>query len=85
MPKIEELWAWVIEDSDPDDEGVPAYLGVDGAWYPLIGADRHRALSLRGEAQKTADLTGKRLVLRRSVGLLETVETVQPTTGSVSE
>ena len=44
MPKITELYAWVIADSGPDDEGVPAFLDLTtGSWMPMMGADRARA------------------------------------------
>lgn len=77
MPKVTELWAWVVADTDEDDEGVPAFLGPDGFWGPMIGADRDRALSLKPEAQKIADTLGKPVTLRRSL-YLEDVLTVKP-------
>lgn len=71
MPRITELYAWVVADSGPDDEGVPAFMGADGAWYPMMGADLERARSLRGEAQKIAAVTGKTV---RLLGASELVE-----------
>lgn len=77
-PRITELWAWVIADSDEEDEGVPAFLDPrTGVWAPLMGADRDRALSLRPEAQRVANLMGKPVMLRRALAL-EQVEVVQP-------
>jgi hypothetical protein len=78
MPRITELYAWVIEDTGPDDEGVPAFLGRDGVWHPMMGADLDRALSLRKDAQYAAELAGKPCRLVRSVGELEEVEVVEP-------
>lgn len=79
MPRITELWAWVIEDSAPDDEGVAAFLDPSsGMWMPLVGADRGRANSLRQFAQAVASAHGKPIKLVRSTGELEVVETVEP-------
>lgn len=77
MPKVTELWAWVIEDTGPDDEGIPAHLGLTGMWEPLVGADRERAESLRVEAQQMATIHGKPIRLLRSTDLVE-VEVIQP-------
>lgn len=76
MPKITELYAWVIEDTGPDDEGVPAFLAANGTWYPMMGADLERALSLRKDAEFAAAIKGKPCRLVRSVGELEEVEVV---------
>ena len=77
MPKIEQLFAYVVEDSGPDDEGVPAFLGPNGDWMPLMGADRERADSLRSLAQRIADLHGKPIKLIRSTGI-EVVAVIEP-------
>ena len=63
MGKINELWAYVAEDTGPDDEGVIAtsvtiHPGLI-AHLPLVGADRDRMGSLRREAQALADGMGK--------------------------
>ena len=53
MPKITELFAFVAEDTGPDDEGVMAF-SVDSfsgpMMMPLIGADMERVESLRAIA-----------------------------------
>jgi hypothetical protein len=77
-PRVTELYAWVVTDTGPDDEGVPAFLGPTGAWMPMMGADLERAASLRAEAEKVAAITGKPVRLLRSVGELEEVEVVAP-------
>lgn len=77
MPRITELYAYVVADSGPDDEGVPAWLGPDGAWMPMMGADLERAQSLRPEAEKVARLMGKQVTLIRSTGI-EVVEEILP-------
>lgn len=58
MPKITEMFAFVVEDKGPGDEGV---MGVckDGQWMPLVGADLKRVASLRPIANEIAALTGK--------------------------
>lgn len=77
MPRIVELYAYVIADADPEDEGIPAMLGPDGMWMPLMGADADRAYSLRENAVELAKAHGKPIKLVRSLGL-ETLEVIQP-------
>ena len=76
MPKITELYAWVMADKDVNDEGVPAIKLGDMA-MPLMGADRQRAVSLRATAQDIADQLGKPIKLVRSTSL-EVVEILNP-------
>jgi len=77
LARIVELWAYVIADTGPDDEGVPAMLGADGMWQPLMGADFERVDSIRDEAKQLAKIHGKPIRLVRSLGL-ETVEVLRP-------
>lgn len=77
MPRITELYAWVVADSGPDDEGVPAFMGAEGAWYSMMGADLERAMSLRDEAQKVATLAGKPVRLLGARELVE-IEVIEP-------
>lgn len=77
MPRIEELYAYVIADTGPDDEGVPGFLAAGGMMLPLMGADMEIAMLLRPRAQMIATETGKPVRLVRSTGL-EVVETVEP-------
>ena len=55
MPKIEQIYAFIAEDEDEDDEGVVA-TDVMGMMMPLIAADRDRVDSLR---QIAADIVVK--------------------------
>lgn len=76
MPQVTELYAYVMADTDEDDEGVPGFS--DGQWLlPMMGADRERAESLRFIAEKMANDTGKPIKLVRSTGL-EVVGTIEP-------
>ena len=77
MPRVEQLYAWVMTDTGPDDEGVPAFLGPDGAWMPMMGADLERAESLGGIVQEMANAQGKSIKLIRSTGV-EVVEVIEP-------
>jgi hypothetical protein len=75
MPKITKMFAFVIEDKGPDDEGVPAAMSPDGKWMPLMGADLTRIESLKPIAQQMADQAQKpiRIVefsVREDVGLI---------------
>jgi len=76
MPRITELYAYVIADTDEDDEGVPGFSS--GEWLlPMMGADLERAASLQFIAEKMANDLGKPIKLVRSTGL-EVVETIEP-------
>lgn len=77
MPRIEQLYAYVVADKDEDDEGIPAFLSADGLWIPLMGADKLRADSVRHQAQLLADKHNKPVKLIRSTGI-EIVETIKP-------
>lgn len=77
MPKITEMWAYIIEDDGPDDEGVTAFQPVGGdAWMPMVGADEARMKSLRPMAKRLATLHGKPIKLVR-FSVREEVETIR--------
>lgn len=65
MPVIDRMYAFVQEDTGPDDEGViSALASVHGPFHaagpmPLVGSDMARINSLRPIAQRVADATGK--------------------------
>ena len=68
MPRIEEMYAFIAEESGPDDEGVIAIQsppGDDGKtlWLPLVGADMARVESLRPIAQGIGHQLGKKVTL----------------------
>lgn len=68
MPRIEEMYAFIVEDSGPDDEGVIGIQtgpGDDGQrlWLPLVGADMARVNSLRPIAQGIGHQIGKKVTL----------------------
>lgn len=77
MPRITELYAYVMADTDEDDEGVPAFEGPGGVFMPMMGADMERANQLRELAQDFADSAGKPIKLIRSTAI-EVVETLEP-------
>ncbi len=65
MPVIERMYAFVQEDTGPDDEGIiSAPAAIHGRFHPrvpmpLVGADQGRVESLQPIAQRVADATGK--------------------------
>ncbi|MBA7593461.1 hypothetical protein ES703_00381 [subsurface metagenome] len=68
MPRIEEMYAFIVEDSGPGDEGVIGIQtgpGADGQrlWLPLVGADMARVNSLRPIAQGIGRQIGKKVTL----------------------
>jgi len=62
MPRIEEMYAFVAEDSGPDDEGIVG-MGTKAGWMPLVGADMTRVESLKPIARNIAAQTGKKIKL----------------------
>lgn len=64
MPKIKEMFAFVSEDSGPEDEGIVA-MSMGEVMMPLVGADIARAESLKPVARQIALLTRKKVKLLR--------------------
>lgn len=62
MPRIEEMFAFVAEDSGPDDEGIVG-MNMGAGWMPLVGADMARVESLKPIARGIAMQTGKKIRL----------------------
>ncbi len=62
MPRIEEMYAFVVEDSGPDDEGVVA-MSVGGVMMPMVGADIARVESLKPMARIISAQIGKKVKL----------------------
>ncbi len=58
MPKITEMWAWITEDSGPDDEGVIGFMLPSGQWMPLVGADGERMASYKDHAYLACEVSG---------------------------
>lgn len=64
MPRIDELYAFVAEDTGPNDEGIVG-MGIGNVMLPLIGADMARAESLKPIARSISAKTGKKVKLLR--------------------
>ncbi len=62
MPRITEMYAFIAEDTGPDDEGVVA-MHIGGKSIPMVGADMNRVESLRPIARDIASTLGKRVKL----------------------
>ena len=62
MPRIEEMFAFVAEDSGPDDEGVVG-MSVGDVILPMVGADMDRVETLRPIARDISVQTGKKIKL----------------------
>lgn len=84
MPKIDAMYAFIAEDSGPDDEGITAHLTPMG-WMPMVGADMERMDSIREVAQQIATAGGKpiRLVKFETRTELETIMPEGPPDGGV--
>lgn len=78
--RIDTIWAYLAWEPDADGrdaEGIAAYLGTDGMWLPMIGADEERVKSLREMAETISFTTGKALRLVR-FDRVEVVEEISP-------
>lgn len=64
MPKIMEIWAYIVADTGPEDEGIVA-MKRNGVWLPMVGADKERVESLRPYAEETASITGQKITLAK--------------------
>lgn len=62
MPKIQEMYAFVVEDTGADDEGVIGIQSEEG-WLPLVGADMARVESLKPIARGIGNQIGKKVKL----------------------
>lgn len=58
MPRIEQMYAFVAEDSGPDDEGLIG-MNTPQGWMPLVGANLVRVESLKPIAKAIARQLGK--------------------------
>lgn len=62
MPRITEMFAFIVEDTGPEDEGVIGFRTSTG-WVPMVGADMKRVESLRPIARQISMETGKKVKL----------------------
>lgn len=70
MPKIDQMYAFIIEDKEPDDEGVIAFESKsettgESVWLPLVGADMTRINSLRPLAEGIGKQIRRKVTLAR--------------------
>lgn len=68
MPKITEMYAFILEDTGPNDEGVigikaPNDTGTGSVWLPLVGGDMARINSLKPLAIGIGNQVGKKVKL----------------------
>lgn len=63
MPKITEMFAFVVYNKDTDDEGIPAFQTPNGATWPMIGADMDRITRLMPLVERLAIDMGKPIKL----------------------
>ena len=60
MPKITEMFAYVMADKDEDDEGVIGFYSPQaGGWVPMVGAAMDRVKSLKKEADRISAQVGR--------------------------
>ena len=63
MPKITEMYAFIMADKDEDDEGVPGLHLPDGTILPMVGADMGRIADLKPFVEQLVAQTGKSIKL----------------------
>jgi hypothetical protein len=77
MPAIDELFAFVADETGKGDEGVIGMTlnmpGIGPAFTPLVGADMKRMESLKPYAIRIGEETGKNIILKK-FKLVETRE-----------
>lgn len=76
MPKIETMFAFVVADAGPDDEGLVAFHDSKMGWLPMVAAEAKSVQGLLPIAQSIAKKQGKRIQLlefsvRRLVQVIE--------------
>jgi hypothetical protein len=76
MPRITEIFAFIAEDTGPEDEGVTA-MSIGPLMLPMVGADEARVRSLMPKAQEIARITGKTIRLMRFSGR-QVLKTINP-------
>lgn len=72
LPYVKSLWAFFSIDADGDEGLIASFF--NGAWMPLVAADKARVESLRPLAEEVARESGKTVVLAK-FSLREDVET----------
>ena len=80
--RINQLFAFVMIDAD-GTEGVPAILGPDNVWMPLMGADMTLVNDLKRMVEAAPMFRGRRLTIQR-FGDRETIGTIDRTAEPVS-
>lgn len=75
MPRIEEMFAFVVEDKGPDDEGIVGMI-LPGSVAPMVGTDMARVESLKPIARNIAKQLGKQIKLIR-FSVREELETIE--------
>jgi hypothetical protein len=63
MSRVTEMFAFVVADRGPSDEGIPA-IDMGGVPYPMVGADIQRCESFYGVAEDLSREIGRRVELR---------------------
>lgn len=77
MPVIDKMFAFIVTDNGPEDEGVPAVYSDQG-WMPLVGADMRRVDILMPMAVELARESGKSITLVE-FSTRRTVKVIPPT------
>lgn len=64
MSRIDEMFAFVSEDTGPEDEGIIT-MSLGSTMMPLVGGDMTRVEKLKPIARQIAQQTGKKVKLLR--------------------
>lgn len=62
---ITELWAWVVLDPTDGNEGIPAFMDINGTWMPMIMGDGERIQQLEAQAKLVAMMSPHPVQLRK--------------------
>jgi hypothetical protein len=75
MPKITELYAFIVQNS-PKDEGLTAFRTMK-QWVPMVCADKERVDSLREIAQSMSTICNQEIILAK-FSIREDLEVIKP-------
>lgn len=75
MLRIDEMFAFVVIDET--GEGVTGFMGPNGQWFPMVGADMARIDQLRPMAHELARMSGKEIRLLK-FSRREELEVIKP-------
>ncbi len=76
MPKITEMYAFIVCDKDENDEGIIGKR-INGSWFPFTVANLSLMEKLKPEAQEMANSLNRQIHIVKFT-VREEIETINP-------